>query len=166
MMQLPFMNVLYADREGNIFYLYDGVIPKRDAQFQWSKPVDGADPRTEWQGFFTIDDLPQLLNPRAGYVQNCNSSPFTTTSTENPDRSKFPSYAVEDRDDDKRRAKRSREILEGREDWTFEAVQEAAYDTTLVLGQARHAEDRGRLGGIAERLNRRRRGSWSRYWRI
>jgi acyl-homoserine lactone acylase PvdQ len=131
LMQLPFMNVLYADREGNIFYLYDGVIPRRDPQFQWSKPVDGADPRTEWQGFFTLDELPQLLNPRAGYIQNCNSSPFTTTHLDNPDRSRFPTYMIEDRDDDKRRAKRSREILQSRDDWTFQEVQQAAFDTTL-----------------------------------
>ncbi len=131
LMQLPFMNVIYADREGNIFYLYDGVIPKRDPQFQWSKPVDGADPRTEWQSFFKLDELPQLLNPRAGYVQNCNSSPFTTTHLDNPDRSRFPEYMIEDRDDDKRRAKRSREMLEARDDWTFEALKQAAFDTTL-----------------------------------
>jgi acyl-homoserine-lactone acylase len=135
-MQLPFMNVIYADQQGNIFYVYNGLIPKRDASFDWRKPVDGADPRTEWQGFFSFDELPQLLNPRAGYVQNCNSSPFTTTHLDNPDRARFAAYMIEDREDDKRRAKRSREILSERDDWTLESLEEAAFDTTLYW--ARH----------------------------
>ena len=47
------MNAIYADRHGDIFYLYNGIIPRRDPQFDWSKPVDGSDPRTEWQGYLS-----------------------------------------------------------------------------------------------------------------
>jgi len=54
MMNFQYMNTIYADKEGNILYLYNGVIPRRDPQFDWSKPVDGSDPRTEWQGYHTI----------------------------------------------------------------------------------------------------------------
>jgi penicillin amidase len=131
MMQIPFMNVLCADRKGDIFYLYGGVIPKRDPGFDWTKPVDGSDPRTAWRGFHSMDELPQLLNPKAGYVQNCNSSPFTTTHLDNPDRRRFPGYMIEDANDDKRRAKRSREMLQARDDWTLELLEQAAFDTTL-----------------------------------
>jgi acyl-homoserine lactone acylase PvdQ len=131
MLQIPFMNVLCADRKGNISYLYGGVIPKRDPAFDWTKPVDGSDPRTAWRGFHSMDELPQLLNPKAGYVQNCNSSPFTTTHADNPDRKLFPAYMIEDANDDKRRAKRSREMLQASDDWTLELLEEAAFDTTL-----------------------------------
>jgi acyl-homoserine lactone acylase PvdQ len=131
MQQFPIMNVLYADRAGNILFLYNGIVPKRDPQFNWSLPVDGADPRTEWNGVHAIDDLPLVLNPADGYVQNCNSSPFTTCDTGNPDPARFPSYMVEDASDDKRRAKRSREILRELDGVTFEQVQELAYDTKL-----------------------------------
>jgi acyl-homoserine-lactone acylase len=131
LLQIPFMNVLYADREGTIFYVYGGLIPRRESGFDWIKPVDGSDPKTAWHGFHAFEELPQLLNPKAGYVQNCNSSPFTTTHLDNPNRSHFPKYMFEDADDDKRRAKRSREMLQARDDWTLELLEEAAFDTTM-----------------------------------
>ncbi len=86
MQQFPIMNIMYADNAGNIMFLYNGLVPRRDPQFNWSLPVDGSDPRTEWKGLHPVAELPQLLNPSDGYVQNCNSSPFTTCDTGNPQR--------------------------------------------------------------------------------
>ncbi len=74
-LNLQMFNTCYADREGNIFYVYNGAVPKRDPSFDWTKPVDGSDPRTEWQGLHAFDELPQILNPASGYLQNCNSTP-------------------------------------------------------------------------------------------
>jgi acyl-homoserine lactone acylase PvdQ len=135
MQQFPIMNVLYADRDGNIMFLYNGLVPKRDPQFNWSLPVDGADARTEWGEMHAIEELPQLLNPPDGYVQNCNSSPFTTCDHGNCDRGLFPPYMVEDADDDKRRAKMSRQILRQMQGVTFDDVARAAYDTKLYWPQ-------------------------------
>jgi penicillin amidase len=125
------MNVVYADRHGDIFYLYNGIIPRRNARFDWSKPVDGSDPRTEWQGFHPLEELPQVLNPPSGYVQNCNSTPFTTTDVGNPYLKDFPRYMVEEKHDDKRRAKLSRMLLREMHDVTFDQWKEAAFDTTI-----------------------------------
>ncbi len=133
--QFPIMNVIYADQTGNIFHLYNGLVPRRDPQFDWSKPVDGSDPRTEWNGIHSLDEMPQLLNPQDGYVQNCNSSPFTTCATGNLDAAKYPPYMVEDRDDDKRRAKISRQLLGEMKSVTFEQVEQAAFDTTVYWAQ-------------------------------
>ncbi|MBL8234107.1 MAG: penicillin acylase family protein, partial [Bryobacterales bacterium] len=69
-------NTLYADQKGNIYYLHGNAIPKREPDFDWSQPVDGADPRTEWQGTYSLAELPQQTNPASGYLQNCNSTPF------------------------------------------------------------------------------------------
>ncbi len=76
LLNFPIMNVLYADREGNIAYFYNGCIPRRDPQFDWSKPVDGSDPRTEWQGFHTLGELPQIENPVSGYVAELQLVPL------------------------------------------------------------------------------------------
>ncbi len=136
MQQFTIMNALYADQEGNAYFVYNGLIPRRDPSFDWSRPVDGSDPRTEWEGIHEFHELPQLLNPEAGYLQNCNSSPFTTTHLDNPREEDFPSYMAEDKHDDKRRAKRSREILQAVESVTWEELQKLAFDNTLYW--ARH----------------------------
>jgi len=130
-LNLQMFNTCYADREGNIFYVYNGAVPKRDPAFDWTKPVDGSDPRTEWLGLHTFAELPQILNPRSGYVQNCNSTPYTTTDEGNPSLGDYPAYMVEERYDDKRRAKVSRMLLRSMHDVTFEQWQQAAFDTTL-----------------------------------
>ncbi len=79
--------------------------------------------------------MPQLKNPTAGYVQNCNSSPFTTTHADNPAAADFPAYMAEDKDDDKRRAKLSRQILSELDGLTFEQLEKAAFDTTIYWAQ-------------------------------
>lgn len=131
MLELPLFNVVYADVHGDIYYVYNGIIPKRDPSFDWTETVDGSDPRTEWQGIHPLEDLPQVLNPASGYVQNCNSTPYTTTDDSGPAIGDYPDYMVEDRHDDKRRAKMSRLLLREAHDLTFDAWQELSFDTTI-----------------------------------
>ncbi len=131
MLELPLFNTVYANSNGDIYYLYNGIIPRRDPAFDWTKPVDGSDPRTEWQGIHAIDELPQLANPHSGYVQNCNSTPYTTTDDAGPAIGDYPNYMVEDRYDDKRRAKISRLLLREAHDVTLGRLEELAFDTTI-----------------------------------
>ena len=78
---------------------YNGAVPKRSTKFNWTKPVDGSNPETEWQGYLHFDDLRQLESPKCGFLQNCNQSPLSTTpvarelrageADENPKASEF-----------------------------------------------------------------------------
>lgn len=131
MLEFHIFNTVYADRDGNIYYLYNGIVPKRDPSFDWSHPVDGSNPKTEWQGIHPLDELPQTLNPPSGFVQNCNQSPYTVTDDGNPAIGDYPDYMVRERHDDKRRAKVSRMLLREMNDVTFDQWSRSAYDTTL-----------------------------------
>ena len=127
---VPFLNTSYADNAGNIFYLYNGAIPRRSTKFDWTKPVDGSISETEWQGFHSLEELPQVLNPPSGFIQNCNTSPFLTTFGEgNPDPAKFPNYFG--RESDNARGKISRKILSEKLKFTFDEWTKAAFDTRI-----------------------------------
>lgn len=130
-LQLTMFNCIYADRDGNIAYIYNGAVPRRDPAFKWDEPLDGADPSVEWKGYHTIAELPQVINPLCGWVQNCNQSPFLTTDDENPVRQNFPDYMVEDKDRETRRAQMSRMVLREMKDVTFDDWVAAATATKL-----------------------------------
>jgi penicillin amidase len=129
--QIPMFNVVYADRDGTIFFGYNGAVPVRQEGFAWDQTVDGGNPETEWNGYHTFDQLPQILNPSCGYVQSCNSSPFVTTELGFPGRDKFPSYMVGEAELDRRRSKRSKQILGQATDLTFDDFQQLTFDTKL-----------------------------------
>lgn len=127
---IPMFNAVAADSQGNIFYVYNGAVPRRSTKFDWTKPVDGSNPETDWQGFHAFDELPQLMNPRTNYVQNCNQTPFTTTTEGNPETVRFPEYMT--REQDNARAKMSRRILSTTAKFTFDDWTRSAWDTHIL----------------------------------
>jgi acyl-homoserine-lactone acylase len=89
---LTYHNLMYADRTGNIFYLYNGNVPVRDDSFDWTHRSMAATRARSGRATTRSTSLPQLLNPVAGYLQNANSTPFVTTHEENPDPANYPRY--------------------------------------------------------------------------
>ncbi len=133
-LSVPMFNTMYADREGNIWYLYNGAVPKRALKYDWSEPVDGSDPGTEWQGYHRMEELPQSLNPPSGYLQNCNATPFLATDRGNPRKENYPPYMV--RESDNARSRISRRILSAKKKFTFEQWAQAGFDTTVIEAEA------------------------------
>lgn len=89
-MEMPTFNTVYADREGNIFYLYNGLIPIRDEQYDWQQYLPGHTSETLWTEYLPFEQLPQVFNPPAGFIQNTNGTPFSTTiGLGNPDPARY-----------------------------------------------------------------------------
>ncbi|GAA4016062.1 penicillin acylase family protein [Hymenobacter fastidiosus] len=90
-------NTVFADSKGTIAYWHGNFMPKRDPRFDWNQPVDGSNPRTEWRGLHQVDELVQVRNPASGFIQNCNSTPFTMAGPgSSPARAKYPAYMAPD----------------------------------------------------------------------
>jgi penicillin amidase len=130
---IPMFNTVYADREGQIFYVYNAAVPRRSAKIDWTKPLDGSSPESEWQGYHKLEELPQLTNPPTGFLQNCNSTPFLTTTEGNPVKDAYPAYMV--REPDTPRARLSRRILSAKDKFTFDEWARAAFDRTVIQAE-------------------------------
>lgn len=80
-LQIPMFNLIYSDKEGNIFYLFNGNVPFRnegDFKF-WKGTIDGTQSKYIWTQTHGYNDLPKLLNPTSGFIQNCNDAPWSCT---------------------------------------------------------------------------------------
>jgi acyl-homoserine lactone acylase PvdQ len=89
-------NTVYADNQGNIAYWHGNFMPKRNPKFDWSQAVDGSTSETEWQGLHDTKDLIHILNPANGWIQNCNSTPFSAAGSSSPDSTKYLKYMAPD----------------------------------------------------------------------
>lgn len=134
MLRVAYMNVMYADREGNIGYVYGSAVPRRADGVDPEGILDGTDPRTDWRGIHPLEELPQVFNPSTGWLLNTNSTPFTATRGLEMERSDFPAYMVGD-ETDNARAHSSRRVLESMEEVTFEEFARAAWDSYLSFAE-------------------------------
>ena len=91
-------NTVYADADGNIAYFHGNFVPKRDVTFDFTQPVDGSNPATDWQGLHTVEENILLLNPENGWLQNCNSTPYTAALQYSPKPEDYPVYMSKDQE--------------------------------------------------------------------
>jgi len=122
-------NTVYADAEGNIAYFHGNFVPKRDTQFDYSEPVDGSNPKTDWQGLHTVDENILLLNPENGWLQNCNSTPYTAALEFSPKKEDYPYYMSIDRENF--RGIHAIDLLKDRKGYTLDNLIELAHDPYL-----------------------------------
>ncbi|MDO1500593.1 acylase [Winogradskyella maritima] len=122
-------NTVYADAEGNIAYFHGNFIPKRDTKFDYTKPVDGFNPETDWQGLHTVDENILVLNPENGWIQNCNSTPYTSAMEFSPKREDYPNYMSIDQENF--RGVHAISLLKDGKDYTIDSVIELAHDPFL-----------------------------------
>jgi acyl-homoserine-lactone acylase len=123
-------NTIYADSDGNIAYFHGNFIPRRDAKFDWTKPVDGSNPETDWHGLLSVDESPKLLNPASGWLYNSNNSPWSAAGASSPKESDYPRYV--DNGVESARGLHAVRVLETKKDFTLDTLRDAAYDSYLT----------------------------------
>ncbi|NJN41435.1 MAG: acylase [Flammeovirgaceae bacterium] len=122
-------NTVYADKQGNIAYYHGNFMPKRSMDFDFSKPVDGSNPATDWGDLHTLNEMIIVQNPHSGWIQNCNSTPFTSSGFSSPKKEDYPEYMA--RDVENPRGLHAVMVLDGKKGFTLDKLIESAYDSYL-----------------------------------
>ena len=123
-------NTVFADNKGNIAYWHGDYVPRRDKKFNWSKPVDGTTSATEWKGLHTLDEIVHVYNPATGWIQNCNSTPYTVSGSSSPKKENYPAYMAPDVENF--RGVNAVRVLSEEKSFTIDKVIRAGYDTRLT----------------------------------
>ncbi len=122
-------NTVFADAEGNIAYLHSNFVPVRDPNLDYSKPVDGSDPATDWHEVHAIDESPNAINPPNGWVQNTNNWPYSSAGANSPKRGDYPPYM--DAGSENARGVHALALLKGAEALTLDGLVDLAFDEAL-----------------------------------
>jgi len=122
-------NTVYADSGGNIAYFHGDFIPRRDDRFDWTKPVDGSDPATDWHGLLSLEETPHLFNPPRGWIYNSNDAPWSAAGPGSLRKEDFPRYV--ETGGESARGLHAVRVLEGRKDFTVDSLMGAAFDSYL-----------------------------------
>jgi acyl-homoserine-lactone acylase len=122
-------NTVFADIQGNIAYWHGNYVPIRDPKFNWGKVQDGSTSATEWKGLHAVDETVHSYNPVNGWLQNCNSTPYTVAGENSPKKSDYRPYMAPDGENF--RGINAVRVLSSEKNYTIDKVIKAGYDTRL-----------------------------------
>ncbi len=122
-------NTVYADADGDIAYFQATFIPRRDPHFDWTKPVDGSNPATEWHGLLSMKEIPHIFNPASGWIYNSNDAPWTAAGPSSPKREDYPPYV--EKGGENPRSLHAIRLLSNKKDFTLDSLVTAAFDSYL-----------------------------------
>ncbi|MFC4083627.1 penicillin acylase family protein [Amycolatopsis samaneae] len=142
-------NTIFADSKGDIAFLMPQFMPIRDDRFDYTKPVDGSDPATDWQGLHSLEDLPQAVNPEQGWVFNSNNWPWTCAGQDSPRATDYPRYF--DQAGETERGPHAARLLTTRHVFTPQVLRDIAFDPHLPAF-APDAGDGEPVSGLVPRL--------------
>src|SRR5690554_1077489 len=139
MMQIPMFNVVYADKAGNIMYLFNGNVPDRsegDWKF-WNDKVDGTRSDLIWHSYHDYGDLPKLFNPETGFVQNANDAPWTATYPLMLNSEDYPAYMSPEPEElpASFRAQRAINLIKDDDSISFEELVDYKLDTGMEVAE-------------------------------
>jgi acyl-homoserine-lactone acylase len=122
-------NTIFADAGGDIAYFHGNFIPRRDTSFDWTRPVDGSNPATDWRGLLSVDETPHLLNPASGWLYNSNNWPWSAAGPSSPKREDYPKYV--ETGGETARGRHAIRVLSVKKDFTPLSLRDAAFDSYL-----------------------------------
>jgi len=128
MKALPGYNIGYADKNDTIFYISNGLIPKRAKNYDWGSVVPGNTRKTLWTESYEIEELPQVIQPKSGYFYNANHTPFKSSAEEdNPDPTNFDSNMGFETYDNNR-STRLKQLIDEYEKLDYDDFKRIKYD--------------------------------------
>ncbi|MBD2335837.1 acylase [Calothrix sp. FACHB-156] len=135
-LQLPMFTVMYADRQGHIMHLFNGLVPVREqGDFQyWQGLIPGDTSKTLWTKMHPYEDLPRVIDPPSGWLQNANDPPWTTTFPAAIKADNYPAYMAP-RGEMYFRAQRSARMLAEDDKISFAEMIQYKHSTKMELAE-------------------------------
>ncbi len=122
-------NTLFADNKGEVALFLPQFMPLRANRFDYTRPVDGSDPATDWRGLHPLTTLPEVVNPRNGWAFNVNDGPWWAAGKDSPKQAAYPRYI--DGYGPEPRTPHAIAVLSATPRFTLDGLVTAAYDPWL-----------------------------------
>jgi acyl-homoserine-lactone acylase len=122
-------NTLFADSKGEVALFLPQFMPIRANRFDYTQPVDGSDPATDWKGLHALSTLPEVVNPANGWAMNVNDGPWWAAGKDSPQQAVFPRYFA--KVGQQPRTPHAIRVLSATSRFTLDGLITAAYDPWL-----------------------------------